>query len=189
MHPRACSLTIPTPDARHSFNIHTMSMRKHFTNLSRRGAALGTTVSLSILVGCSSTAPPRTEPAGPGAEAVALTPDTRVDGASFASASFTVQQVDRGQYEFSVVCEECHSTSEFRGHSFQFTWRRRTAWDFYRTVTQTMPENAPGSLMDEQYADVIAYILEMNGFEPGDAELPATKAALEQFPMDGAPTR
>ena len=102
---------------------------------------------------------------------------------------FTLEQVDRGQYEFSVVCEECHSTSEFRGQNFEFSWRRRTAWDFYRTVTQTMPENAPGSLMDEQYVDVIAYILEMNGFEPGDAELPATKAAREQFPMDGAPTR
>jgi mono/diheme cytochrome c family protein len=159
-------------------------MTNRLTGAVRPDAAPGLGAALALLVGCSSAAPPQTEPAPPASDAVESVADGLV-----ASASFTLEQVDRGQYEFSVVCKECHSTSEFRGQNFEFAWRRRTAWDFYRTVTQTMPENAPGSLMDEQYVDVIAYILEMNGFEPGDAELPATKTALEQFPMDGAPTR
>lgn len=104
-------------------------------------------------------------------------------------ASFTNGQVERGRSEFGASCGECHSTSEFRGTDFQFKWRRRTAWAFFRTLTDTMPEDAPGSLSDQQYVDVIAYILEMNGFAPGDAELTATEAALDQFVMDGAGNR
>ena len=104
-------------------------------------------------------------------------------------ASFTTEQVERGRSEFGAACGECHSTSDFRGTDFQFKWRRRTAWAFFRTLTDTMPEDAPGSLSDQQYVEVIAYILEMNGFAPGDAELTATEAALDQFVMDGAGNR
>ena len=114
-------------------------------------------------------------------------PATEATAGPMLAASFTVRQVDRGEYDFSDVCADCHSTSEFRGQNFLYKWRRRTAWDFYRLITTTMPENAPGSLSDEQYVDVIAYVLQMNGFEAGTNELPATKAALDQFVMDGAP--
>ncbi|MDX1578006.1 MAG: c-type cytochrome [Gemmatimonadota bacterium] len=104
-----------------------------------------------------------------------------------AAASFTAAQAERGREEFGYVCAECHATSEFRGRDFQFRWRRRTAWDFFRNVTETMPEDAPGSLTDGQYVDIIAFILEMNGFPPGEVELEATESALDRFIMDGAP--
>ncbi len=156
-------------------------MRNRFTGALRPEAAIGLASSFVLAGGCSSAAPPQTEPILPEPDV----PEAAIE--AIAEASFTAEQVDRGQYEFRVVCGECHTTSEFRGRNFQFEWRRRTAWSFYRTITQTMPENAPGSLMDEQYVDVIAYILDMNGFEAGDDELPATKAALDQFVLDGAP--
>lgn len=83
-----------------------------------------------------------------------------------------------------MLCGECHGTREFRGTNFQFRWRRQTAWDFYRLLVRTMPENAPGALSDQEYVDVIAYILELNGYEPGMAELEATEESLDQVPMD-----
>ncbi|MCG8468984.1 MAG: c-type cytochrome [Gemmatimonadetes bacterium] len=129
----------------------------------------------AVLAGCAGTPAPETpnDPGGaPSAEATLV--------------SFNEEQVARGYEGFRTMCGECHSTGEFRGRNFQFRWRRQTAWDFYREVTTTMPENAPGALTDQEYVDIVAYILELNGFEPGESELPATEAALDHFVMDSA---
>ncbi|MDX1394868.1 MAG: hypothetical protein R3195_10765 [Gemmatimonadota bacterium] len=152
----------------------------------RAAAALLGPLTLLGALGCASAPSPQTGPnsAAPGAEETAA---GQTAGAS-STASFTDGQADRGQTEFRQVCGDCHSTSEFRGENFQYTWRRRTAWDFYELVSTTMPEDAPGSLLDDQYVDVIAYILRLNGFTPGDRELPVTQEALDQFVMD-APGR
>lgn len=137
-------------------------------------------MALVAALGCAgASASPRTAPAIPKAAPPA---------AAVLSASFTVQQVERGRDEFRSICGECHSTSDFRGRTFLFEWRRRTAWDFFRNVTQTMPEDAPGSLTDQQYVDIIAYVLRLNGYAAGAVELGATEAALDQFVMDGAPS-
>lgn len=104
-----------------------------------------------------------------------------------AMASFTAEQAERGRDEFSATCGECHAIGDFRGETFRYEWRRRTAWAFFRSITETMPEDAPGSLTDQQYVDVVAYVLSLNGFEPGDRELPPLRDALEHFVMDGAP--
>ncbi len=52
-----------------------------------------------------------------------------------------------------------------------------------------MPEDAPGSLTDEQYLAIIAFILRMNGHEAGDGELAASRESLGAFAMDGTPSR
>jgi hypothetical protein len=44
-----------------------------------------------------------------------------------------------------------------------------------------MPPASPGSLPAARYADVVAYILEMNGATAGPAPLPAGGAALESM--------
>jgi polar amino acid transport system substrate-binding protein len=38
-------------------------------------------------------------------------------------------------------------------------------------MSTTMPEDNPGSLKPQQYADVVAYFLELNGYPEGKAEL------------------
>ena len=135
---------------------------------------------LIATVGCGGySAEPATTPT-PEGPAPPTAPATAV-------ASFTTAQVDAGRERFAAVCGECHTTGEFRGTDFQFTWRRRTAWDFFRTVKSTMPENAPGSLSDAEYVAVVAYVLQLNGFEAGDGELTATEAALDQFLLDSPP--
>ena len=131
---------------------------------------------LTVMLGCAGTTPAPEAPArgGAGGETAAVV------------VSFSAEQAERGRLDFRVLCGECHGTSEFRGTNFLFRWRRQSAWDFYRTVSTTMPENAPGSLSDEEYVDIISYILEMNGHSAGGAELPATEAALDQLLMDGS---
>jgi len=144
-----------------------------------RPAALLGALGAALLAGCAAGPAPRADPA-PGAGA----PDAP---APTAMASFSAEQAERGREEFAAVCSECHATGDFRGSTFQYEWRRRTAWAFFRTVSETMPEDAPGSLTDQRYVDIVAYVLSLNGFEPGDRELPPLRDALEHFVMDGAP--
>ena len=96
---------------------------------------------------------------------------------------FTSAQADRGQEEFVESCSECHSSSEFRGRQFEFSWGRRSVGDLYRHVFDNMPEDAPASLTPQQYVDVIAYILDLNGFPDGDQELPADEDILGTHPL------
>ncbi len=145
-------------------------------NWARRFSAIFVGV---LLTGCAGATTPGA-PAGAPAGAAGAGPET-----SATRASFTVAQAERGEDEFRGTCGECHSTGEFRGRTFLFRWRRQTAWDFFREIVTTMPEDAPGSLRDSEYADIISWVLQMNGYEAGDAELPATEVALDQFVMDG----
>jgi len=138
----------------------------------RKVPEVSVVVLAGVFLGCASTASPGT----PGIKPASVRDPT---------ASFTVEQVARGRDEFRGSCGECHSTGEFRGRTFLFRWRRQTAWDFFRQIVTTMPEDAPGSLPDRAYADVIAFVLEMNGYAAGNAELPATEEALDVFVMDG----
>jgi mono/diheme cytochrome c family protein len=100
-----------------------------------------------------------------------------------APASFSDEQADRGRSVFRATCTECHYSSEFRDRQFRFKWRRRTVADLFEHISTSMPENSPGSLPDQQYVDVITYILRMNGFEPGMEELPADPDAMETISL------
>ena len=129
------------------------------------------------IVGCAGNNPaPETMPS------VRIEPPSS-ETVSSTAVSFSVEQVERGRDVFDFVCGECHIASEFRGDGFQFRWRRQTAWDLYRTITTTMPENAPGALTDQEYVDVVSLILEINGHVAGSAELSPTQAALDQLPI------
>jgi quinoprotein glucose dehydrogenase len=101
------------------------------------------------------------------------------------SGYFTEEQAERGRAAFREVCSECHYSSEFRGAQFEFEWKRRTARDLFRTISRTMPEDAPGSLAPGQYADVVSYLLQLNGLPAGGRELPADAEALRAYSLAG----
>ena len=42
-----------------------------------------------------------------------------------------------------------------------------------------MPPSRPGELGDQTYADLVAYILSVNGLPAGEAELPADVSKLD----------
>ena len=84
----------------------------------------------------------------------------------------------RGRDAFRDTCAVCHGVAEFRGRDFAWRWRRRTAWDLYRRIATTMPLNGPGSLPEQTYADVIAYILSLNAYPVGATDLTASEPAM-----------
>ena len=96
-----------------------------------------------------------------------------------AGGIFTDSQAQRGRTTFDEVCSECHTTSEFRGRTFQRSWGRRTVYSFFRTVRSTMPDDNPGGLEEQVYLDVVSYILSINGHDGGSAELSADSPMRE----------
>jgi len=113
--------------------------------------------------------------------AAAAAPDTSMDAAPEVPPGgiFTDAQARRGRTTFDEVCSECHTTSEFRGRTFQRNWGRRTVYSFFRTIRSTMPDDNPGGLEEQVYLDVVSYILSMNGHDGGAAELGADSPMRE----------
>ena len=46
-----------------------------------------------------------------------------------------------------------------------------------------MPDDNPGGLPEQTYADIVAYMLQMNDFPAGDSELPTSLDMLMQLKM------
>lgn len=137
------------------------------------------TAAFLIVVGCA---------AGPapglvaGSDASGLT-SAENNTVAASGAFYTEDQARRGQRAFRRICAECHYTSEFRGPVFVDAWRRKTARDLYREIRRTMPDDRPGSLAPQLYADVIAYMLELNGYAAGRTELPPDEEALRSLSL------
>jgi alcohol dehydrogenase (cytochrome c) len=98
---------------------------------------------------------------------------------------YTRAQATRGQLVYIQNCLSCHgarlqgvSGPPLQGPNFgrSMALGRMTTDSLYAFIKGSMPMNAPGSLTDRQYVDVLAYILNKNGYAPGKAEL--TTAAL-----------
>ena len=51
------------------------------------------------------------------------------------------------------------------------SWNNQPLLYLWESIMGTMPADNPGSLMFEEYTDVIAYILSENGFPTGDVKL------------------
>ena len=75
------------------------------------------------------------------------------------------------------------SGTHFAGEYFKAKWSRRSVRAFYDRIRNTMPPGAPGSLPSDTYADIVAYILGVNGFKPGSAALKPGDEALNRMEL------
>lgn len=109
-------------------------------------------------------------PAAPAATAMTL-----------ADGVYSAEQAERGSEVFSGTCSECHDTSEFRGTDFMFDWEGSTVGRFVRLVSETMPDDNPGSVPIEQVVAVAAYVLQLNGYPVGTAPLTTELDVLSEL--------
>jgi|SRR5581483_5181876 len=98
---------------------------------------------------------------------------------------YTKEQAARGEQTYIRSCAYCHRDNlqgdegpALIGSRFTFQWKGRTLRDLFDTVSNTMPDDAPGTLTSEQYADVITFLLKANGAPQGDTELTTDPDAL-----------
>jgi len=97
---------------------------------------------------------------------------------------YTAAQADRGQTVFRSKCASCHAPNRFTDDLFYTSFAGKPLWEMFDVISDTMPEDDPGSLKKEEYADVIAYLLKLNKFPTGETELPIDKDALSAILME-----
>jgi ankyrin repeat protein len=102
---------------------------------------------------------------------------------------FTDGQAERGQQVYGRSCATCHlndllgdeQTPALAGPEFASRWIGATAHDMVQSIRTSMPQNAPDSLGDQAYVDLISYLLKVNGSPTGATEMPPDAAALGQI--------
>lgn len=139
----------------------------------------------------ASAARPSVAPGGPAAgRQAALAQSTSAARPSAASALdgvFTAAQAARGERTFREACAVCHDTAEFSGGRFRIGWVGRPVGELFETISTLMPEADPGSLSRAQYAAIVAYLLQLNGYPAGDDDLPSNGRALGQLEIAAPP--
>jgi alcohol dehydrogenase (cytochrome c) len=101
-----------------------------------------------------------------------------------ASGPFTAAQVASGHQQFDANCAACHlqdlagtnDAPALAGSAFMGAWGKRTTAQLYSKIATTMPAGAGGSLSQQQYTDIVAYILSRNGANAGNSAFTPTSA-------------
>ena len=106
--------------------------------------------------------------------------------------TFTAAQAEEGKATYTRNCADCHGSTldngEFggaplRGSWFRNKWGNGSVASLYAFTKAKMPPDRPGALSDKVYADLVAYILSVNGYKPGDRELPTDPAAQQPLTL------
>jgi len=102
---------------------------------------------------------------------------------------FTAAQARRGRRVYTQNCESCHGPElkggemapSIAGSDFIVFWTELPVGTLFERIRVSMPEDGPGRLTDEEYTDVVAYLLDANDYPAGETELPADKTALDMI--------
>jgi mono/diheme cytochrome c family protein len=106
------------------------------------------------------------------------------------AASYTEEQGTRGEAASTKSCAVCHGEQlkgdlapPLQGDDFLKGWSDKTAGALFDKIITTMPATEPGTLSEQQSADLVAYILKLNHFPAGQEPLPHDAAALNAIPL------
>ena len=146
-----------------------------------RQQCLRATSTFLLLVASCAPAEVETSPAPepPAASAaVPTTPSPPMASTTIWDGVFTPAQANRGSDVANRVCFACHAETEWTRPGFLGGRNGQSIHALWALIHETMPEDSPGSLSDQQYADVVAYMLELNGAPAGETELPSEESGL-----------
>lgn len=109
-----------------------------------------------------------------------------------AQADPLAEQLKAGATVFSQKCQGCHG-DKLQGNrapaligdeiAEEFTGAEHPYADLHTKVSKTMPRNAPGSLTEQQYLDVVAFVFSKNGVALPQGGL--TKDNLQEAALTG----
>lgn len=104
---------------------------------------------------------------------------------TLADGVYTEEQAERGARVYERACQECHEADEYKG--FLRSWTGLPVSFFYQIVSSTMPQDNPGGLSRDEYADVLTYIFSINDTPTGDEEMDSDAEALEAITITVPP--
>ena len=101
---------------------------------------------------------------------------------------YVPEQAQRGAVLYTKYCATCHAADllgganpksvdrirvvpALRGGEFIAKYTKMRLGDLFFRTRASMPQDAPGSLSRSQNADILAFLLQMNGYPAGDSEL------------------
>lgn len=106
------------------------------------------------------------------------------------SGVYSDAQAMRGEAISQTQCIACHGerlsgdiAPPLVGQDFLSVWEKQPLSDLFDKILNTMPADALGSLTRPQTAELTAYILKVNGFPGGNAELGSDGAVLRQISL------
>lgn len=111
--------------------------------------------------------------AGAMASAAAADPRTINDGV------YTEAQAEVGEVLYAQHCLLCHDKKYFR--PVLQRWDGQPLGIIFTVMSTSMPENNPGFLTQKEYVDMLAYILSLSRYTPGDTELTYENDALNDI--------
>lgn len=111
-------------------------------------------------------------------------PAGQAAGKSARAGVYSADQALRGRKVFREKCAACHPPEFFTDGVFLDTWSGQTAHALFTTIRTTMPQETPGSLRRQEYADVLAYLLQLNKLPVGKVELAPTDDALKRVTIE-----
>ena len=94
---------------------------------------------------------------------------------------YNAPQASRGADVYSSYCKSCHTPLSHAGPVFYTLWNGKALSDLYAYIRDKMPKNDPGSLSEQEYVDVMAYLLKMNKMPEGKTELPIDSVRLSRI--------
>ncbi len=114
---------------------------------------------------------------------------------------YTVAQAAAGRATYQMQCSSCHQpdlrgqgdAAPLAGSEFMDAWGRRSTRELLSFMQLTMPPASPGALGQDDYLNVVAFILQSNGAPAGNQPLTAaTEVAINsvatgQQPAAAAP--
>jgi len=104
--------------------------------------------------------------------------------------AYTADQAQRGKAGFEGVCMRCHGAAltgsegngpPIKGPAFLAHWDKDTLGSLWVKIRDTMPLGVAGTLTDDVKLQILAYILQQNGFPAGATELPGDVSALDEI--------
>jgi quinoprotein glucose dehydrogenase len=88
-------------------------------------------------------------------------------------------QAARGKDQYVKECSSCHLADltgsdqavPLNGEAFILQWENKSVNDLFTSIRTTMPQGTPGQLGTQAYVDIVAFLLQANGFPAGAGEL------------------
>ncbi|MBV6519924.1 MAG: hypothetical protein MNPFHGCM_00027 [Gemmatimonadaceae bacterium] len=100
---------------------------------------------------------------------------------------YTDDQARKGESTYGKFCLSCHDATEHAGAVFEDAWAGRPVYEFFVKIKTTMPDDEPGALKDQEYTDIVAYMLKLTGYPSGAAALPNDAEKMRGFLIERLP--
>jgi cbb3-type cytochrome c oxidase subunit III len=99
---------------------------------------------------------------------------------------YSREQWMRGRDVYAGMCAGCHPAVTHVGPVFTKSWAGKRLSDLFGFLRERMPKNDPGSLTEQDYVDVMSYLLRLNGMPAGVDDLPVDSVALAKISIDSS---